>query len=138
MKVRVNPEDSCLAACHDGEVPCTVLMVDDHEGFRFWARALLEASGYEVVGEAEDGASALRMASSLRPELILVDIQLPDMLGFEVIKRLSRAKWRPTLILISGRSESDYGNRIAQSGAIGFIAKDQLSHDAISALLTPA
>src|SRR5881227_1792297 len=66
-----------------------VLIVDDHESFRSSARLLLEAEGYEVVGEAEDGAAALRAVEELSPELVLLDVQLPDVDGFDVAARLT-------------------------------------------------
>jgi DNA-binding NarL/FixJ family response regulator len=66
-----------------------VLIVDDHDGFRSSARALLEAEGFDVVGEAGDAASALAAAARLRPEVVLLDIQLPGIDGFEVAARLA-------------------------------------------------
>src|SRR5919199_783600 len=62
----------------------TVLVVDDHPTFRATARALLEAEGFDVIGEAEDGASALAEIDRLQPEIVLLDVQLPDIDGFEV------------------------------------------------------
>jgi DNA-binding NarL/FixJ family response regulator len=114
---------------------CSVLIVDDHSGFRSSARTLLTTSGYDVVGEACDGESAVRAAVSLRPELVVLDIQLPDITGFEVAHRLCEGPDPPTVILVSSRDASDYGSRIARSGARGFIPKDELSGDTLDALL---
>lgn len=69
----------------------TVLIVDDHSSFRSSARLLLESEGFEVVGEAADAAAALAQVSPLAPELILLDVQLPDLDGFEVCGRTTGA-----------------------------------------------
>src|SRR5258705_6941805 len=93
--------------CHD-QGQMNVLIVDDHPSFRANARALLEAEGFEVVGEAEDGASALRAAAELSPELVLLDVQLPDLDGFEVARRLTE-NGGPAVVLVSSRDGSDFG-----------------------------
>ena len=67
----------------------TILIVDDHAGFRHQARALLEADGFVVIGEADDGATGLAAARALRPDLVLLDIGLPDIEGFEVARELA-------------------------------------------------
>jgi len=79
-------------------VPLTVLIVDDHSGFRSFARAVLEAEGFEVVGEADDAASAIAAAGRLRPQVVLLDIQLPDIDGFEVAERLSGEPHSPAVL----------------------------------------
>jgi CheY-like chemotaxis protein len=111
-----------------------VLIVDDHPSFRANARALLEAEGFEVVGEAEDGASALRAVHELSPELVLLDVQLPDLDGFEVARRLTE-DGGPAVVLVSSRDGSDFGPLVERSGARGFIPKAELSGAALSALL---
>jgi DNA-binding NarL/FixJ family response regulator len=113
----------------------TVLIVDDHEEFRHTVRALLEADGFEVVGEAPDGRSAIAEAKRLRPRLVLLDIQLPDLDGFEVAARLAEAGASPCVVLTSSRTASSYRRRLAQSPALGFIPKSELSGDALAALL---
>ena len=117
-------------------MPKTVLIVDDHDGFRRDARALLEADGFEVVGEAADGESAVGAATRLRPGLVLLDIQLPDMDGFEVALRLAAAADPPAVVLTSSRSAGAYRRRLAGSPARGFVPKNELSGEALSALLT--
>lgn len=104
-----------------------VLIVDDHSDFRDSARAMLQASGFEVVGEAADGAEALAAAARLRPTVVLLDIQLPDLDGFAVAEQLARSPDPPTVILISSRDQSAYGDRVATSGAHAFISKLRLS-----------
>jgi len=114
----------------------TVLIVDDHAGFRETARRMLEAAGYEIVGEAHDGASALAAAACLHPDVVLLDIQLPDLDGFAVSKRLAADDDPPAVVLISSRDESAYRRRLAASPARGFIAKSKLSGLALEALVT--
>jgi DNA-binding NarL/FixJ family response regulator len=116
-------------------VPRTVLIVDDHEEFRRTARALLEADGFEVVGEAADGASALVEATRLHPQLVLLDIQLPDLDGFEVALRLNGSAEPPAVVLTSSRDRSSYRRRLAASTALAFIPKAELSGDALAALI---
>jgi len=113
----------------------TVVIVDDHPSFRASARAILQSEGFEVVGEAEDGASAVAAVRALHPEILLLDVQLPDMNGFDVIKLLPENGSGPAVVLVSSRDASDYGDLIAESGANGFIAKDELSGSAVSDLL---
>jgi DNA-binding NarL/FixJ family response regulator len=113
----------------------TVLIVDDHENFRTTARALLEADGFDVVGEVGDGASVLAEVRRLRPDLVLLDIQLPDFDGFTVADRLVETSEPPVIVLTSSRAESSYRRRIARSPARGFIAKGELSGEALAALL---
>jgi DNA-binding NarL/FixJ family response regulator len=112
-----------------------VLIVDDHPGFRAQARALLMAAGYEVVGEAADGESGVRVAGELAPDVVLLDIHLPDITGFEVVQRVGSGPGRPAIVLISSRDASDYGRRIERSGARGFIAKAELSARTLAAVL---
>jgi DNA-binding NarL/FixJ family response regulator len=116
-------------------MPCTVLIVDDHPGFRARARALLVAAGYEVVGEAPDGESGVSVARDLTPDLMLLDVQLPDITGFEVVRRLRSEPHPPAVVLISSRDASDYGSRIGRSGALGFISKSDLSARTLRAVV---
>ena len=113
----------------------TVLIVDDHATFRSFARALLQAEGYNVVGEAGDGATALREFQRLHPDLVLLDIQLPDMDGFEVTRRLAADGNGAAIVLVSSRDASDYRRRLAGSTARGFIAKSALSGATLAAIL---
>lgn len=112
-----------------------VLVVDDHPSFRRCARTLLSSEGFEVVGEAEDGSAALALAAELSPDLVLVDIQLPDINGFEVVSRLHAQDPELAIILVSSRDRSAYGSSIGTSGARGFITKADLSGAALARLL---
>jgi DNA-binding NarL/FixJ family response regulator len=122
------------APCHDSVVP-TVLIVDDHPTFRATARQLLQAEGFEVVGEAGDGAAALACVARLRPELVLLDVQLPDLDGFEIALRLLADDDSPEVVLISSRDASEYGAIVQDCGACGFIPKAELSGRRLAALL---
>ena len=124
-----------LVLCDDLFVT-SVLIVDDHPSFRATARALLESEGYDVVGEAEDGESALAAVASLRPALVLLDVQLPDMDGFEVAARLQEDRDSPTIVLTSSRDGCEFGSLVETSGARGFIPKAELSGAALAALLS--
>ena len=113
----------------------SVLIVDDHPTFRVTARLLLESEGFLVVGEAEDGAGAVRLTNELRPDVVLLDVHLPDRDGFAVVPDLGVNGYRPSVVLVSSRDECDYGALIADSGARGFIAKAELSGPALAALV---
>ena len=113
----------------------TALVVDDHAGFRTSARFLLEMEGFEVVGEAADGATAVDAAVTLRPDVVLLDVQLPDGQGYDVARRILAAGVDTRIVLVSSREASDYGDSIASSGAVGFISKRDLSGDRLRALL---
>jgi DNA-binding NarL/FixJ family response regulator len=114
----------------------SVLIVDDHPTFRATAHALLEAEGFEVVGEAEDGESALEAATRLQPDVVLLDVQLPDIDGFEVASRLTSNGSKAQVVLVSSRDGADFGPLVERSGAVGFIPKAELSGAAVSNLLT--
>jgi DNA-binding NarL/FixJ family response regulator len=113
----------------------SILIVDDHPGFRAQARALLAVAGYEVVGEAADGASGVRVAKDLSPDVVLLDVQLPDVAGFDIVGQMRRGPGSPAVILISSRDAADYGSRIGRCGAQGFITKAELSARTIEAAL---
>ena len=113
----------------------TILIVDDNLGFRRQIRALLEADGFNVVGDSPDGTSALEAARSFQPDVVLLDIGLPDIDGFEVCRQLATDQSRPRVVLTSSREQAAFGPRVRDSGALGFIAKDELSGSAIRALV---
>jgi DNA-binding NarL/FixJ family response regulator len=113
----------------------TVLIVDDHADFRRSATALLEAEGFHVVGEAADGPEAIRAVDLLRPDIVLLDFQLPGLDGLSVAEQLGNRPHPPTVVLISSRDAAAYGLRLRQSRARGFIPKSALSGEALAALL---
>ena len=116
-------------------MPTSVLIVDDHPGFRASARRMLEASGYAVVGEAGDGAAAIAAVGELDPDLVLLDVQLPDGDGFEVAARLRALGEEAEIVLTSSRDRSDFGTAVDESPARGFIAKAELSGPALAELI---
>lgn len=111
----------------------TVLIVDDDAPFRALARALLEADGFAVVGEAEDGAAAVTAAATLRPDLVLLDVYLPDGKGWEFARSVGDAGGS-AVVLTSSRDVSSFGRSLRASGVRGFVAKDELSGAALRAL----
>jgi DNA-binding NarL/FixJ family response regulator len=117
--------------CDDLYVAVTVLIVDDHPAFRASARTMLELDGFVVVGEAADGTSGIEQAGALAPDLVLLDVALPDMSGFDVAERLAPAT---KVVLTSSRHRSDFGRRVRTSQAVGFIPKDDLSGEALRRL----
>jgi DNA-binding NarL/FixJ family response regulator len=117
----------------------TLLIVDDHAGFRGFARELMQAEGMDVVGEAWDGPSALAEAGRLDPDVVLLDVVLPGLDGFEVCEQLTAGRQgpdgRPAVVLTSSRDVTSYADRLATSAARGFIAKHALSAEAVLALV---
>jgi DNA-binding NarL/FixJ family response regulator len=116
-------------------MPGTILIVDDNRRFRDRARRALEGDGYVVVGEAADGASALEAAGRHRPEVVLLDIGLPDTSGLAVAERLAQAADAPAIVLTSTHDAADFGDRLARCGARGFVPKAELSGAALAAVL---
>jgi two-component system nitrate/nitrite response regulator NarL len=114
----------------------TVLIVDDHPAFRSLARVLLESEGFAVVGEAQDGAAAIAAVAALRPDVVLLDIQLPDLDGFEVAERLAVRADAPAVVLVSTRAAAAYGARLQTTSARGFIPKTSLSGETLAALVS--
>ena len=114
-----------------------VLIVDDHAGFRATLRRVLEADGWVVVGEAADGTTAIRLAGTLHPDVVVLDIGLPDIDGFAVSDRLTRPDdgAAPAVVLVSSRDARAYGDRLAASSARGFVAKGDLDGRSLGAVL---
>ena len=114
-------------------MPPTVVIVDDHAPFRASARKLLEVEGYEVVGEAADAASAVETVERLRPDVVLLDVVLPDGSGFDVVERLADGEVK--IVLVSSHDRSDLASRLRRSKAAGFIPKDELSAETLAELV---
>jgi DNA-binding NarL/FixJ family response regulator len=116
-------------------VPTEVLIVDDNARFRSRARRWLEGDGYEVVAEAADGASALAAGRRHRPDVVLLDIELPDMSGLSLAERFAGEPDPPAVVLTSTHDAADFGERLLRCGACGFIPKAELSGERLAALL---
>ena len=112
----------------------TIVIVDDDPRFRGIARRLLESEGFEVIGEASGGREALAVTRELEPEILLLDVQLPDIDGIEVATTLSAEGDRPAIVLTSTRDESDFGPQVEESGARGFVPKGEISAERITSL----
>jgi DNA-binding NarL/FixJ family response regulator len=114
----------------------SVLIVDDHPAFRASARRVLEADGYEVVGEAADGRGAIAATRRLRPDIVLLDVNLPDADGFDLARELAdQDGGAPVIVLTSSHDREDFGDSLSTSSAAGFVPKDQLSGAAVAALV---
>jgi DNA-binding NarL/FixJ family response regulator len=113
----------------------TVLIVDDHAEFRAAARALLEASGFVVVGEAADGPEALAGVARLSPDVVLLDIQIPGLDGFAVAEQLAARVPPPAVVLVSGRDARTYGDRVGRAAVAGFLPKRDLSGASLASLV---
>jgi DNA-binding NarL/FixJ family response regulator len=124
------------ATCFDAtisQMATRVLIVDDHEAFRAWATRTLRDDGLDVVGQAATGNDAILAAREHRPDLILLDIQLPDVSGFEVADRLRGNA--AVVVLTSSRDAADYRTRLAGTPAAGFLPKDEVTGEALLAFL---
>lgn len=116
-------------------VPVSVMIVDDHAQFRSRLRVLLERAGYDVVGEAQDAAGALVECRRLAPDVVLLDVQLPDHDGFWVAEEIARSPGGPQIVLTSTREADEFGSQLQQTPAAGFIHKLDLSAASLEALV---
>lgn len=131
-----NREARTDRGCDHVHMALTLVIVDDHAGFRSLARACLEADGFTVLGEAEDGASAVDVCERLDPDVVLLDVVLPDLDGFEVCARLTRGRpRRPAVVLTSSRPAASYTTQLQTSTARGFVPKEEINGEALRALV---
>jgi DNA-binding NarL/FixJ family response regulator len=115
-------------------VTLSVLIVDDHDAFREFVARLLMADGLQIVGQAGDGESALETMRATHPNLVLLDVQLPGIDGFDVAKQLAQEPEPPAIVMTSTRDARDYGSRLEHAPVVGFIPKQNISAAAISVL----
>jgi DNA-binding NarL/FixJ family response regulator len=104
-----------------------LLIVDDNPDFCRLAQLLLEMDGYEVVGAEHDGASGLAAAEALSPEVVLLDVNLPDVSGFDLATQLTREHPSAIVLLTSTHDREDFERLALDSGAHGFISKAELT-----------
>lgn len=125
-----------------GDVLPRIVIIDDDPAFLARVRLLLEAEGFVVAGEALNGLDGVAAATDVAPDIVLVDVNLPDIDGFEVVERLAREECAPPVVLTSIRSAHDFGNLVERSRARGFITKADITGDALIGFLegraTPA
>jgi CheY-like chemotaxis protein len=131
-EIRASADAGSPYRCDHRPVAPSVLIVDDHDGFRSSARTLLEADGFTVVGDAATGAEAIAAVTRLRPDVVLLDIRLPDFDGFAVADRLAGLPDPPVVVFVSSRDAATYGPRLWNAR---FLAKHELSGAALSDLL---
>lgn len=105
----------------------TVLVVDDHEAFRSSASALLSAGGLHVLDAAADGAAGVRLVALLRPDIVVLDVRLPDATGFSVADTLARLPHPPAVVLVSSLDPAEVVPRIDRATVCGFIPKSELT-----------
>jgi DNA-binding NarL/FixJ family response regulator len=118
-------------------MPLRALLVDDDARFRAKARRALVADGIDVVAEVENGADVAGAVAEWRPDVVLLDIGLPDIDGLDVARQLGAEAGGPVVILISTR-DVDYGRRVAAGLAAGYVPKDELSQASILGVIGPA
>lgn len=121
--------------CEHGQMARRVLLVDDHEAFRSAARALLQAEGFDVVADTGTGAEAVSLARTLRPDVVLLDVRLPDVDGIAVAGDLAALSPRPVVVLVSSRAAAVYGERLRTAPVHGFLAKSRLTGEGLREVL---
>jgi DNA-binding NarL/FixJ family response regulator len=112
-----------------------IVIVDDDPAFLTTVRVLLEAEGFDVAGEALSGRDGVTTVAELDPDLVLVDVNLPDIDGFEVVERLADGGRATPVVLTSIRSADDFGDLVEASRARGFITKAEISGEALAEFL---
>jgi DNA-binding NarL/FixJ family response regulator len=117
-----------------------VLIVDDQEPFRMAARMVVEITdGFEVVGEAETGEDSVRMAEELRPDLVLMDVNLPGINGLDATRQiLAQGGDSVVVLLLSTYEEEEYAPRAAECGAAAYIPKSSFGPDRLETAWTTA
>ena len=109
-----------------------VLIIDDQLPFREASRMVVEMTdGFEVVGEAENGEDGVDMAETLRPDLVLMDVQMPGIDGLEATRRITSLPEPPVVLVMSTHESGSYDGPAQAAGAIGFVPKSQFSMDTL-------
>jgi DNA-binding NarL/FixJ family response regulator len=115
--------------------PGTLVVVDDHAWFREVVGERLAAAGWRIVGEAATGAAAIDLVARLAPDIVLLDVVLPDMDGFAVADRLAAAGSASAVVLTSGHERGDFAGRVRAAPVRGFLPKEMISGPALATLL---
>ena len=112
-----------------------VLLVDDHKLIRVGLRQIIEANAdFEVVGEAESGQDGLEKARDLKPDVVVMDINMPGMNGIEATRRIARLDPRPRILIVSVLSRDPVPSRLLEAGADGYLSKDTAADEILTAL----
>jgi len=101
----------------------SVLIVDDAAFIRLQLKQILEKNGFHVIGEAENGKIALNKIQELKPDIVTLDITMPEMDGVECMNEISKLEYKPSVIVVSAMGQESYVQRAIMSGAKGFIVK---------------
>lgn len=112
----------------------SVMLVDDHTMLRQGLRRSLEHEGLEVVAEASNGAEAVRLALSARPDVVLMDVSMPDVDGIEATRQLMRADARQRVVMLTMHVDRDVVERSVKAGAVGYITKDSSVKEVVMAV----
>ncbi|NHI15847.1 response regulator [Microbacterium excoecariae] len=115
-----------------------VLLVDDHATMRAGFRMILEASGIEIAGEAATGAEAVERAAHLAPDVVFMDVQMPDMDGIEATRRIVRAGSAASVVIVTTFDRDDYLFAALDAGASGFLLKNARPEDLVHAVRVAA
>jgi two-component system, response regulator PdtaR len=116
-----------------GESPRRVLLAEDEAIIRLDLKEMLEEEGYEVVAEAGDGQSAVRLADELRPDIVVMDIKMPGLDGLSAAERISGKRIAPVLVL-TAFGQRDLVDRAARAGAMGYLVKPFQKGDVVPAI----
>lgn len=114
--------------------PQTALVVDDEKHVRLFAKLLLREVGITTVWEGTDGTQAIELLNAHEPDLLVLDINMPQMTGFEVLKELKEAGWNMPVIMLTAENSMKAVREASQLGAVGYILKHAKRDDALASL----
>ena len=111
-----------------------LLLADDHRMLRDSLRRSMEENGFDVVGEAGDGAEAVQLAQDLRPDVVLMDVSMPNLDGVEATRQITRLVPDAQIVMLTMHADGEVMARAIQAGAIGYLVKDCAISDVVSAV----
>ena len=119
----------------EGAVAIRLLIADDHALVRSGLRSMLQREpGIEIVGEARNGREAVELCRSLRPDLVLMDVRMPDMDGLEATRAIKREHHETGVLMVTMHENRDYMLEATKAGAAGYVLKDASRSELISAV----